>query len=87
MFYTQSKCSSKIKIRDFPCGPVVKNLPSSAGDVGSIPSWEKIPHASGQLSKSTTEPVCSRAHVSELEKPTHHNRRSHIPQLRLSAAK
>ena len=40
----------KIKIGDFPCGPVVKNLPSSARDVGSIPGREtKIPHAAGQL--------------------------------------
>ena len=32
---------------DFPGGPVVKNLPSSAGDVGSIPGQgTKIPHAS-----------------------------------------
>ena len=25
--------------RDFPGGPVVKNLPSNAGDMGSIPVW------------------------------------------------
>ena len=36
---------------DFPGGPVVKNPPSNAGDVGSIPGWgTKIPHATGQLS-------------------------------------
>ena len=29
----------------------LKNLPSNAGDVGSIPGWRtKIPHAAGQLS-------------------------------------
>ena len=34
---------------DFESGPVVKNLPSSLRDVGSIPAWgTKIPHASGQ---------------------------------------
>ena len=34
----------------FPGGPVVKNLPSSAGDMGSIPGGgTKIPHAEGQL--------------------------------------
>ena len=34
------------ELRDFPGGPVVKNLPSNAGDMG----WgTKIPHASGQL--------------------------------------
>ena len=35
----------------FPGSPVVKNLPSSARDAGSIPGWgTKIPHAAGQLS-------------------------------------
>ena len=44
---------------DFPGGPVVKNLPCSAGDVSSIPAWETgIPQASKQLSPgaATTEP-------------------------------
>ena len=37
--------------RDFPGGPVVKNPPSNAGDVSSIPGRGiKIPHATGQLS-------------------------------------
>ena len=41
--------------RDFPGCPVVKNLPSNAGDVGSIPGrGTKIPHAAGQLSSHTT---------------------------------
>jgi len=29
----------KKKNRDFPGGPMVKNLPCSAGDMGSIPDW------------------------------------------------
>ena len=55
---------------DFPGGPVVKNLPSNAGDAGSIPCrGTKIPHAVGQLSPcaTTTEPVCSGAHAPQLE--------------------
>ena len=41
--------------RDFPGGPVVENLPSNAGDVGSIPGQgTKIPYASGQLNPSAT---------------------------------
>ena len=33
-------------MRDFPCGPVVKNPPCNAEDLGSIPTWEtKVPHA------------------------------------------
>ena len=34
--------------RDFPGGPVVKNLPSNAGDASSIPGWgTEIPRATG----------------------------------------
>ena len=41
---------------DFPGEPVVKNLPSNAGDVGSIPGQgTKIPHASGQLNPGALE--------------------------------
>ena len=47
--------------RDFTGGPMLKNPPSNAGDVGSIPDQgTKIPHAAGQLSPraTTTEPGC-----------------------------
>ena len=44
---------------DFPGGPGVKNPPSNAGDVGSIPGGgTKIPHAGGQLSLRAVEPTC-----------------------------
>ena len=64
----------KIKFRDFPGGPVVKNLPSSAGDVDSIPGQgTKIPHATGQLSPraTSTELTClsERARVPQLQSP------------------
>ena len=42
------KLSGKKQTRDFPGGPVVKTLPSNAGDVGSIPGQRtKKPHAKG----------------------------------------
>ena len=42
--------------RNFPGGPVVKNPPSNAGDVGSIPGpGTKIPHATEQLSPGTAK--------------------------------
>ena len=44
---------------DFSGGPVIKNLPLNAGDLGSIPGQgTKIPHALEQLSpgSTTTEP-------------------------------
>ena len=48
-----------LKTWDFPGGPVVKNLPSNAGDVGAIPRREtKIPHAVGQLNPRALEPTC-----------------------------
>ena len=41
----------KISSWGFPGGPVVKNMPSSAVYVGSVPGWgTKIPHAMGQVS-------------------------------------
>ena len=49
---------------DFPGSLAVKNLPSNAGDAGSIPGREtKIPHAVEQLNPCATsrQPVCSRA--------------------------
>ena len=51
---------------DFPGGPVVKNLPSNAGDTGSTPGQgTKIPHATEQPSPcATTTEV---AHSSGIE--------------------
>ena len=44
-------------LRDFPAGPVVKNLPSNARDTASIEDAPVedalVPHASGQLSPHT----------------------------------
>ena len=70
---------------DFPGGPVVKNLPSNAEDVGLIPGQgTKIPHAAGQLS----------LHAITREKLTRCNerlcmlqQRSCVPQLRPDTAK
>ena len=42
------------KAQDFPGGPVLKNLPSNAGDVGLIPGkGTKIPHAVGSTKETT----------------------------------
>ena len=50
----QKKGFLKNCTRDFPGGPVIKNLPSKAGDTGSIPGrGTKIPHANGK-----TKPTC-----------------------------
>ena len=38
-------------LRDFPCGPMVKNLPPNAGEASSIPSpGTKIPGATKPVS-------------------------------------
>ena len=45
-------------MEDFPGGPVIKNPPSIAGVVDSIPG--QIPHAEGQLSlHATTGEACA----------------------------
>ena len=60
-FGTQSKAVfKKLDSRDFPGGPVVKNLPCNAGNTGSIPSQgTKTSHGREQLSPqaTTTEPI------------------------------
>ena len=59
------KSTSKNYIRDFLGGPVVKNLPSSVGDVGSIPGQgTQIAHATGKLSQCATT---TEARVSQLD--------------------
>ena len=58
-------------IRNFPGGPVVKNLPSNAGDMGSIPGWEITnPHDAGQLRwcATYTEPELSEACLPQLQR-------------------
>ena len=70
--------------RDFPGGPVVKNPPSNAGDLGSIPGrGTKIPHAAGQLSPcaTTTElaRLNERACVPQTTEPMGSG--AHAPQL------
>ena len=52
--------SKELDKRDFPGGPVVKNLHCNSGGVGSIPGQgTKVPHTEKQLSShnATTEPT------------------------------
>lgn len=48
----------KYKWEGLPWWSVVKNPPSNAGDLGSIPDWiTKIPQATGQLNPCSTTRV------------------------------
>ena len=65
--------SSRRTERNFPGGPVVKNLPSNAGDMGSPPGLgTKIPHGLGQLSPPA--PQLLSPQTTTQEKPTHRNK-------------
>ena len=56
-------------MRDFPDGSVVKNPPSNAKDLGSIPGWgTKIPHAVGQLSLHI---ITTESHTPQLARSPH----------------
>ena len=49
------KMISNMRCWEFPVGPVVKNLPSDAGDTGLIPGWgAKTSHVTGPLSRRAT---------------------------------
>ena len=68
---------------------MVKNQPSNAGDVGSIPGrGTKIPHAAGQLSPRATNyraHACSGALVLQLERENPHvtTREKPTPQRKI----
>ena len=87
-----SKVSQKEKDRGFPGGPVVKNLPAEAGDIGFDPWSRKISHATGQLlslcawslCSATREPTAMRSsHTTTKSSPPRRNQRK---QQRPSAA-
>ena len=89
-------CLRLLKIRDFPGGPVVKNPPYKAGDLGPIPrQGTKIPHAAGQLSPHTTttellhlsqspHAANDRAHVLWNPRATTREKKTCMPQLERS---
>ena len=68
--------------RDFPHGPVVKNLPSDTGDIGSVPDW-----GTRDLTyRRTTKPVPNYwVHV--LQSPCSATREAHTSQQRPRRAK
>ena len=68
----------KMIVKELRGGPVVKNLPSNAGDTGSIPGQgTKISHATGQL----------RPHATTTELTCHNQTEARAPQLRPDADK
>lgn len=71
------KDQGKKKERDFSGGPVVKNMPSNAENMGSIPGREtKMPHGVGQLERpcaTSTETMRFTACPLQQEKPLYHN--------------
>ena len=67
---------------DFPGGPVVKNLPASAGDMGSIPGLGR-PHMPRSNSAHAPQllSLCSRVHEPQLLSPCATTTEAHAPQL------
>ena len=79
----------KNRMRDFPGGPVVKNLPANAGDTGLSPGPGRshMPQ-SNQARAPQLLSLCSRAHEPQLlspwattTEPTSHNYWARMPQL------
>ena len=67
---------------DFPGGPVVKNLPAKAGDVGSIPVLEIFHMARGgwAYGPQLLKPACPRACAPQEEKPPRWEARAPRPE-------
>lgn len=59
---------------NFLCDPVVRNLPSDAGDMGSVPGWEsEIPHGTERLSwcetpRANSNNQCSQININILKR-------------------
>ena len=67
--FSNEFAESEKQDRDFPGGPLVKNLPCNAGDACRIPGWgTKTPHVTEQLSLRATA-----------RESVHQNQRPHIP--------
>ena len=79
----------KMEFRGFPGGPVVKNPPFKAEDVGSIPvQGTKIPYAVEQPNASVaTAKACTLPSQRTTAESMCLIRRSFLPQLRPSTAK
>ena len=78
-------------MEDFPGGPVVKNLPTKAGDKGLIPGLGRSHLPRGN--KARTELACPRTHALQEEKPLEGEacalqlEKAHKQQQRCTAAK
>ena len=63
----------KTTLLDFPGGPVIKNLPANAGDMGSIPVRSLMQEdpmccRAAKLVPQLLKTACSGAHASQQEK-------------------
>ena len=64
--------SLKLPFWDFPSGPVVKNLPCNAGNMGLMPGLRtKIPHAAGQANPYEPQLLILDSRASELQLNPH----------------
>ena len=81
-YITFTEWGIKIIWLGFPGGLVVKNLPTNAEDIGSIPGLGRSHMPAEQLSPGATviAPVLQSLGTATTE-PTSHNYRTHVPQL------
>ena len=70
IFYLISKNQAK---RDFPGGPVVKNLPANAGDSGSTPELGRFLMQQGNQSHNYWSLGLLKTHGLQQEKPMPHD--------------
>ena len=64
------------EFRTSPSGPVVKNPPANAGDMGSIPGPGRFHMPWGSKARTVTEPVLSSPQVPSTLEPVIHKRKS-----------
>ena len=75
-------------LTDFPCGLVVKNLPCSAGDTGSIPGLGRFHVPQGnQALRSQLSSLCTTTREGVNQQGPHDATKVHVLQLTPDAAK
>ena len=72
----------RVNEEDFPGGPVVKNPPANAGNMGSIPGWGRfrVPRSNQACEPQLPKPMYPRAHPLHQEKPPQGE--AYVPQTR-----
>ena len=76
LFHVLTHLIIKIKLGDYPSGPVVKSLPANAGDAGLTPDLGRplVPWNNSACAQLRSRACAPQQESNHTEKPTQHNK-------------